>query len=128
MIIYIALVTAIALVVAFFVFRCRRLKKGGSVPSYGIQTFDHNGNVIFDSTMPRLRLIGEYIVSAKSEMFFTYSIKDTERLVGWLLPIDKAPTAQWEVFLRVENKKITCSPALNGIKNPHQYKLIIGVY
>ena len=128
MIIYIALVTAIALAVAFFVFRLRGQKKGGGVPSYGIQTFDQNGGVIFDSTMPRLRLIGEYIVSAKSETVFTYPIKDTERLVGWLLPIDKAPAARWQVFLRVEDKKITCSPALNGIKNPHQYKLIIGVY
>lgn len=125
----IATLMAIVLTICIVLFLLKRSrdKKGGDM-RYGIQTFDRNGNILFDSTTKRLRLIGEYIVSAKSERVFTFPIKDDERLVGWLLPINDAPHPRWDVTLKVEHKRIICYPRSNGLDNSHQYKLIVGVY
>lgn len=119
----------VALVGLLFLYLKKKHRgKGVSVSSYGMQTFDANGNLIFDSTTSRLRLVDERIVTGVSEVSFTYPTKESERLVAWILPMNGAPTFPSEVILKVEDKKITCYPQFRNLKNPHQYKLIIGVY
>jgi len=96
----------VALVGLLFLYLKKKHRgKGVSMSSYGMQTFDANGNLIFDSTTSRLRLVDERIVTGVSEVSFTYPTKESERLVAWILPMNGALTFPSEVILKVEDKK-----------------------